>query len=222
MEYKKLLNPLLNDVEGNRPETYDDHKGIPTIGAGLNLNDGDVQGLMKISSIDPDEVRSGTRKLASEELEHIKNSYIDKREKLVRNQMGSDLFDTMPDNEKAAVMSMGYQSLNLLGPSLVGNIANGDKIGAMREMILNSNKNKNPGILNRRFKEAELYGGPLDFSSTFKTLSDEEKQGLVKMINGIENEHTKKEVLEKYGPYLGQSMPKMGKIEEMLKPKLIK
>lgn len=219
-DYRSLLNPLIKTVEGHQEDPYQDHKGNTTVGTGLNLEDADVQGLMKIRNIDPEEVKSGTRKLASDELDDIHNSYLDKREGLVRSKMGPDMFDMLQPNEKAAVMSMGYQSLNNLGPNFNSALAAGDKIGAMREMILNTNQDKSPGILARRLKEAELYGGPLDFTSTFKTFSPEEKQQVRSIIESTKNEHTKKELLDKYGSYLGEpDKLQFNKLQEMLKPK---
>lgn len=220
-DYSQFFDPLIKNVEGYKDTPYDDHNGNPTVGTGLNLDDEDVQHLMKIRNINPDEVKNGTRKLASEEMGDIQNSYMDKREKMVRDKMGNDLFDTLQPHEKAAVMSMGYQSLNNLGPNLNQAIAGGDKIGAMREMILNTNKEQDPGILRRRLQEAETYGGPLDFNSTFKTFTPEEKTAVTSMINKLKNENVKQEMLNKYGSYLGQSQPQaFDKIQKLLKSKV--
>jgi GH24 family phage-related lysozyme (muramidase) len=198
---------------------YEDSKGVPTVGHGFNLDDEENQGIMKMHGIDPAEVKAGKRGLASEETEAIRDSILARKEQLVRGKMGSDFFDLLPPNKKAALMSMGYQSLNNLGPNLRNRMAQGDEIGAIREMILNTNADADPGILKRRLKEAELYGGPLDFSGTFKTLSSEEKQKIVEIINKTQNEHTKKELIEKYGPYLGlkQEPLKLFKLANMVK-----
>jgi GH24 family phage-related lysozyme (muramidase) len=220
MDYSQYLNPLLKQTEGQSTDVYQDHNGNPTVGTGLNLGDTDVQNLMKLRNIDPDEIKSGQRKLATDEADDIQNAYMGKREQLVRGKMGSDLFDTLAPHEKAAIMSMGYQSLNNLGPNLTGHIANDDKIGAMREMILNTNKENNPGILQRRLKEAELYGGPLDFTSTFKTFTPDEQDKVKDMINSVKNENVKKEMMDKYGSYLGQISPvQFKKLEQMLNAK---
>ncbi len=217
-EYKNLLNPLLQEVEGHSADVYNDSKGIPTAGAGFNLDDLENQGIMKMHGIDPAEVKSGKRSIASDESDLIKNSILSRKEELVRNKMGSDFFDLLPDHKKAAVMSMGYQSLNNLGPNLQQKMAEGDEIGALREMILNTNADSDPGILKRRLKEAELYGGPIDFAGAFKTMTPEEKQNLSKIIDKVQNEHTKKELLDKYGSYLGskQEPLKVFKLANML------
>lgn len=201
-EYRKYFDPLIKSVEGHSDDVYADSKGNSTVGTGLNLEDGTVQGLMKIRGYDPEEVKSGRRQIASADLDGIHNSYLDDRERLVKGRMGPDLYETLQPHEKAAMMSMGYQSLNNLGPSLTGAIAGNDKIAALREMILNTNKDKDPGILRRRMQEAELYGGPLDFSSAFKVMSPDEKKQLMSIIEKTQNEHTRQELVEKYGPYL--------------------
>lgn len=219
-DYRKYFDPLIKDVEGYSDDTYEDHKGTPTVGTGLNLEDADVQGLMKIRGIDPEEVKTGNRQLASDELDEIHNSYIGKREKLVRNRLGEDLYDTLQPHEKAAVMSMGYQSLNNVGPNFTQAISSNDRIGAIREMILNTNKDQNPGILSRRFREAEVYGGPEDFSSAFKTMTPVEISKLQNIINKLTNDNVKQEIMQKYGQYLNQPAPvKMDKLQQLLNGK---
>lgn len=221
MDYRKYFDPLIKAVEGHQAEAYEDTKGNSTVGTGLNLEDADVQGLMKLRGIDPEQVKSGERQLASDELNDVHNAYLDKREGLVRDRLGGDLYDQLSPNEKAAVMSMGYQSLNNIGPNFTQAVANKDKIGALREMILNTNKDKDPGILSRRLQEAETYGGPLDFSSTFKTMSPVEISDLQNQINKLKNENVKQDMLKRYGTYLNQPAPvKLDKLQQILNPKL--
>lgn len=218
-DFKSLFNPLIKDVEGFREEPYEDINKNLTIGAGLNLNDEDVRGLMNLRGHDPEMVKAGQLRLSPQELDEIQDAYVQKREPLVRERLGRDLYETLQPHEKAAIMSMGYQSLNNIGPNLTGRIAEGDKIGAMREMILNTNKQKEPGILVRRLKEAELYGGPLDFTQTFQTMNEHEKRQVRELLNAIENENTRKEVLQKYGSYVGETQPtQFNKLMKLLKP----
>lgn len=207
-EYRKFFDPLIKSVEGHSDDVYADQKGNATVGTGLNLEDGTVQGLMKMHGYDPEEVKSGKRQIASDDLNSIHNSYLDDRERLVKGKMGPDLYETLQPHEKAAMMSMGYQSLNNLGPTLTGAIASGDKLAAMREMILNTNKDKDPGVLRRRMEEAQLYGGPLDFTSTFKVMSPEEKKQLTSIIEKTQNENTRQELMDKYGSYLNDAPEK--------------
>lgn len=221
-EFKKLFNNLIKSVEGHKEDPYMDSKGNPTIGTGLNLNDQDVQNLMSARGINPEEVKTGQRKLASEELDDIHNTYVSGREKLVRDKIGGDVYDQLKANQKAALNSMGYQSLNNIGPNLTGYVASDDPIGAIREMILNTNKDGDAGILKRRLEEAEMYGGPLDFASSFKTMTPEEKAMVRDTLNKIQNEHSRTEVMNKYGSYLndGSQPQQFNKLQQLLKTKI--
>lgn len=205
-DYKSLLSPFLADVEGNSSTAYNDSKGVPTAGYGFNLDDKENHGIMQMHGIDPNEVKMGTRKIASEEADRIKSSILDRKEALVRDRMGSDLFETLNPNKKAALVSLGYQSLNNIGPNLQEMIAKEDDPLALKELILNTNADSDPGILSRRMKEAQLYNpDPVTFSSAFKLMDNEEKSKLVKIINKTKNENTKKELMDKYGQYLGMT-----------------
>ncbi len=199
--YYDQFSTLIKEVEGNREGVYLDSKGIPTAGVGFNLNDSQIRGVMELEGINPDEIISGSRTLNDDEIGRIKSSYHRVREPLIKNQVGGDLFDTLKPNQKAAVTSLGYQSLNNIGPNLRGRLAEDDTIGAMRELILNTNKDKDPGILARRLKEAEVFGGE-EFPSTFMTFNESERQQVLDMLGQIKNEHTRKEMMDRYKQYL--------------------
>lgn len=208
-EYRKFFDPLIKNVEGSSDSSYTDSNGNPTVGQGLNLNDPTVQGLVAMHGYDPEDVKAGNRSIASEDLNSIQNSYLNGREKLVANKIGPDLYNTLAPNEKAAVMSMGYQSLNNLGPALTGHLASGDKPNAIKEMILNTNADNDPGILSRRMQEAQTYSpDPVTFSSAFKIMSLEEKQKLNDIINSAQNENVRQDLQTKYGPYINQEYSK--------------
>lgn len=208
-DYRKYFDPLIKNVEGHKEDVYKDHNGNHTVGTGLNLGDHDVQNLMKIRGIDPEEVKSGTRKLASVEMDDLQNAYLGKREGLVRDKLGKDLYDILPPHKKAAVMSMGYQSLNNIGPNLTQSIAGDDPIGTIREMLLNSNKEQDPGILSRRMQEAQTFSGdPVTFSSAFKAMTYAEKQKLNDILNKAQNENVRAELMQKYGSYLSNEPEK--------------
>lgn len=218
-DHLKMFQNLIKDVEGFEPRVYKDTKQNPTIGSGLNLNDPTVQGLMHLRGIDPHQVSSGQMHVDPKQLEEIHNAYIQKREPLIKSKFGEDLYDTLSPNEKAAVLSLGYQSLNNLGPNLIGRIAEGDKIGAIREMLLGTNKDKDPGIMSRRLKEAELFGGPMDFAGSFKTMNTEEKKKILDTINKTKNENTRSELMAKYAPYM-QEMQQQSSFQKLFKPEL--
>ena len=67
--------------------------------------------------------------------------------------------------------------------------------------FLNTNKDKDPGILSRRLKEASVFGGD-EFPLTFQTFNDAEKKEVLDMINSIGNENTKAEIMKQYQQYL--------------------
>ncbi len=218
MDYRKYFDPLIKSVEGHKEETYNDSNGNATIGTGMNLEDPTIQGLMSLRGIDHNEVKAGTRTIASHELEDIHNAYLGTREKLVRGKVGGDLFDTLQPNEKAAIMSLGYQSLNNIGPGLTGHLASGDKPNAIKEMLLGTNASKDPGILSRRLQEAQTYDtDPVSFGSAFKIMNDDEKRQLAEIIGKTKNENTRKELMDKYGSYLGTTQPKQefGKLNKL-------
>lgn len=205
--YYDQFSRLIEDVEGRKHGVYNDTKGIPTVGIGYNLNDQQIRGVMDLNNINADEIISGSRNLTDEEIDNIKAGYHKVREPLISNRVGSDLFDTLTPNQKAAVASMGYQSLNNIGPNLRSRLADNDTIGAMREIILNTNKDKDPGILSRRLKEASVFGGD-EFPLTFQTFNDAEKKEVLDMINSIGNENTKAEIMKQYQQYLVPSRRK--------------
>lgn len=214
---RKLFNDFITKVEGFKNEPYEDSYGTPTIGPGMSLKDDDIRGLMSVHGYDPDEVIQQKRSISSDVLNDIHNRYVDKREPLIQGKVGKDLYDQLKPNQRAALMSMGYQSLNNIGPNLTGYIASDDPVGAIREIVLNTNKKDSPGILKRRFEEAELYGGPLDFSAAFKTMTPEEKKQLMDGLSKIENENTRQEVLAKYRPYLQDTKPvQFNKLQKMI------
>lgn len=218
-DYKELLNPLLQDVEGSSSDAYQDHNGNPTVGSGFNLNDQENQAILKTHGIDPEAVKSGQRSLSPDESQQIQDAILARKERLVRGKVGSDLFDTLTPEKKATLMSLGYQSLNNIGPHLQGYVANDDDIGALRELILKTNKEQDPGILARRMKEAQLYGGKENFQNVFMTLSPEEKQMLAGIINKTQNENTRKQLVDSYGQQLGmKSRPlNLQKLAKMMK-----
>jgi hypothetical protein len=72
----------------------------------------------------------------------------------------------------------------------------------MNEIVARSNKAKDPGILFRRLKEAQMYN-PEQFENSFKTLPPEQLYELQQIIGKTKNPNTKAEMIEKYGQVLG-------------------
>jgi GH24 family phage-related lysozyme (muramidase) len=203
-DYRNLLKPLLDEHEGFTDEVITDSNNNPTVGNGINLNDKNNHGILSIHGIDPTSLMNGG-KISKEQGDAVRDTIINQKEKLIRDRIGNDLFDKLTNNEKASIASLGYNSLNLLGPKLREHLASGDKLMAAKEMLLNSNKDKSLGVLRRRTDEARTFLGDEEFSKLQQLLDDNEKSGLNEVINSSPNENVRKQYLEKYGNLIQRS-----------------
>lgn len=213
-DYKNLLNPFLDKHEGYRDKPYTDNNGHTTFGHGFNADNGDVKGLLSIYGLDPEKIKSGEQFLDQDTSGKIRDALVDKHTKMIRHTLPS--FDTLSPNKQAALVSKHYQlpkNFQELAPLVDdGN----QQLDLMKKMIMQNVKN--PGVLKRNLDTAELYGGPLDYSSMFKTMNPEDKDTLTKTLSRIQNEHTRKEVMDKVAPYL-DTIPKpqpFNKLNRML------
>lgn len=198
-DYKNQLKTHLKDVEGFSEKIYKDSKGNDTIGYGFNLDAPDVAGYMQMNGYDRERLdREG---LPVEAADQLKDFVIGKEEDKLKKRL-PDVYDNLPSNEKAAVMSLFYNSPNLIGPDMTGYLANGDKLNAAKEILTKSNKNKDIGTGFRRMKEAEMFSGADQIENVFKILSPEERVELQKMVESSDNENVKRDVINRYGKYL--------------------
>src|SRR6185503_4717253 len=198
----RLLETHLKDVEGYSPEVYADQKGIPTVGTGINLRSPSSAKAMDDLGIVQKNAQEAQELLGEDDLERIKTNVIGQKKDLL-NTIKSQSFPQkeLKENQEAALLSLAYNSPQLIGPNLRQRLNENDDLGAMREIILNSNKENSPGLQLRRIKEAELYGGPLDFQQLLKAMSPEEKKQVFDQLNQIENETQRNEVLQKYAQF---------------------
>lgn len=197
----RLLQDHLNDVEGYSSDVYDDQKGIPTVGGGINLRSPSSTKAMDDLGIKSSDEES-KQLFGDDDLERIKNNVIGQKKELLGSiQSQSFPNKQLKENQEAALLSLAYNSPQLLGPNLRQRLNENDDLGAMKEIILNSNKENSPGLQLRRIKEAELYGGPLDFQQMIKTLSPDEKKQVFDHLNNIENEEQRNTVLQKYAQF---------------------
>lgn len=203
-DYKTTLNPILDEYEGFSETVYNDSKGNPTIGNGFNLNDRNNHGIMALHGVDVNSLHSGGR-LSKEQNDAIRDTIIKEKEKLVRNVVGSDFFDSLPTNKKAVVMSLGYNSINLLGPKFRQNMANNDDLLAAKEILLNSNASKDLGTLRRRTQEAKTFLGKDQFEKMGSLLTEDEKSQINNILNSSDNENVKQDYLKQYGTMLQKS-----------------
>lgn len=219
----KYLKDHLTDVEGYSTETYDDQKGIETVGKGLNLRSPATTASLLRLGHDPEAVKTGAVSLSDEDLGKAEDDVINQKRELFNN-IKSQGFPQKEFNEaqEAAMLSLVYNSPQLLGPNLRQRLNENDDLGAMKEILLNSNKEQSPGIQLRRLKEAEMYGGPLDFQQLLKTMNPEEKKQVYNMLGKIQNEEQKTEALKKYEQFNPDYKPPMEKPVFFKMPKLLK
>lgn len=198
-DYRPILKPVLNKAEGFRDTVYDDGRGNPTTGYGFNLNDKGNDALLQLHGVDKQALIEGRSKLSQEQADAIQDSILAQKEKLVRHTVGSDLFDNLPANKKATLMSLGYNSINLLGPKLRQSVADNDDLNAAKEIMLNSNPKKELGILRRRSDEAKMYLGDDQYKRMNALLNDDERKQLQTILDKSDNENVKREYLNDHG-----------------------
>lgn len=196
--YENLLIPHLEDVEGFSDKVYYDQNKNPTVGYGFNLNSGDTVNYLKNHGISVEDVyKNGMNK---EVASKIKRAMIPQEEKKLRD-MHPGIMDMLAPNEQAAVMSLFYNNPKLVGPSLRGYLASGDKLNAAKEVLLKSNKDKDLGIAFRRMKESELLYPKME--DIAKIMTPEEKLELQSILQNSKNENVKRDIYNRYGNSLG-------------------
>lgn len=215
MDAKYYAKPLLAEYEGYSSTPYDDQKGNPTVGFGFNMNDEDNLTLLQEQGINPEDLKQNRVQLDPEVAATIKEKIMDKKIERIKARTSPELYDTLPANKQGALLSMGYGNLNLIGPQMREYLAKEDDLGAIQEIMLRSNKVKDPGIQRRRLREAQVFAGDdKKYEDAFKAMSEEDRNSLYSILEQIENENTRKEALETYGKYLrpNQTKPKFTKL----------
>lgn len=210
-DYKQIVKPMLDKSEGFKDTLYYDSKNLPTIGPGLNLKDEGNVTLMKLNNIDVDSLFQGGQ-LTPEQGSLLRDKVLERKEKELRSHVSDDLFDELNPNEKASLMSLMYNSRNLIGPKLKENLAKGDKLGTAREILAYLNPKNELGTLVRRSDEASTFIGNDEeqLNNLFRTLTPEEIQKLKSVLDKSDNENVKREYLERFGKYINpttQTLP---------------
>lgn len=194
----RLLNSHLDEFEGYSSEVYEDQKGIPTVGTGINLRGPATGKAMSDLGITNETDES----FKQEDLSLIKNNIINQKKDFLNNVKSQSFPNKeLKENQEAALLSLAYNSPALIGANLRQRLNENDDLGVMKEILLNSNRENSPGLQFRRVKEAEMYGGPLDFQQLIKSMSPEEKKQVFDQLSKIENDEQKNTVLQKYSQF---------------------
>lgn len=214
--YRDIVSPMLNESEGFKDELYYDHNNNPTIGYGINLNDDANKQLLGLHGVDPESLYMGG-KLDPEQSHALRDKILDRKESELRSHISDDMFDKLTPNKQAALMSLMYNSRNLIGPNMRQQLAGDDDLAVGREMLLNSNPKGELGTLVRRTGEAETYVSPDKMNDLFRSMNLEEQAKLNEILNKTQNENVKRDYLEKYGQYLNPGYNKPLNFNKLLK-----
>lgn len=201
---RKMLYDFLPKLEGNEEGAYADNRGNMTIGAGFNMDAPGAERHLANVGADPEKLRTGEDILNPDQSKKLLDSKIYEKEQLFDN-LQKNSFPTTKLNpaQRAAMLSMMYNSPALVGPQMAEHLNQGDHNKVIQEMLTNSNGKKDAGILKRRLQEAELYGGPVDFNLAIKNLSPEQLEDLRSIMSGMKNDNERSKVLERY-PFLNK------------------
>lgn len=202
--YKDLLIQHLDDVEGFSPTVYKDSEGNNTIAHGLNIDDPANQNLLRLFNRQPESLHEG-EEITEAEGRELQNHVFNRKEDELKNKIGEITFNQLKPNEQAAMMSMAYQSMNLIGPKIVQYLNENKTLDANKEILLNSNAGNHPGIQLRRLKEAMLFSDPIQFQNVVNTLNDEEKQRVMNNLKKLKEEGQRNDALKKYTPFFENS-----------------
>jgi GH24 family phage-related lysozyme (muramidase) len=200
-----LTAEFIKQHEGYSPETYEDTKGLETIGYGANLASPDVPKIMDDMNIDHDLAIQGRVRIGKDTANKIFDAQRQEKEQIFDNINKRDFPNSeITENERAALISLGYNSPKLWGPNLRSKLEANDDIGVAREILLQSNKSKTPGLQKRRLEEAKLYSGE-NWEKVYQTLSPQERKEIRNIILQIKNPHERERVLNEF-PFLRPNM----------------
>lgn len=193
----ELVEPFLDEFEGCRDEVYNDQRNNPTVGYGFNLNSGDTVGLLRLHGYDPEALKSKKAKLNQDDAKIIRRSILSKKADNLKKMVGPDIYDTLDTNKRAGLLSMMYNAPALIGPNLIRGLSSEDNdLSLLNEVISNSNKRKDAGVLYRRLREAEMMS-PKTFPMVFQSMTPEQ----LHTLKEIGKNHP--EIIQKYGVQLG-------------------
>lgn len=199
---RAILYPFLEDMEDTHLEVYNDSNQNPTIGTGINLNAPGVETYLTPMQLEKEKLIKGEQKITPEQAKSLMDMKVHENEKMF-SSMKKEYFPSTQLNpaQQAALLSMMYNNPSLMGPQLREHLNQNDTPNVIKEMLLRSNNEKDPGILKRRIREAELFGGPVDFNTTVKSMDPEEVAEMKKIISSMKNRNELAKTYELY-PFL--------------------
>ena len=208
-EARALLYPFLEDVEDTHLQVYRDTKNNPTIGTGFNLDAPGAEEHLTPLKLSKEKLMGG-HVITPEEARRLMDQKVHENEKLF-SSMQKNYFPTTKLNpaQQAALLSMMYNNPSLIGPQMREHLNQNDTPAVIKEIMLRSNKAKDPGILKRRIQEAELYGGPVDFNTTIKSMDPEELAEIKSIMSSMTNQNELTRLQEKY-PFLKEERQPAG------------
>jgi GH24 family phage-related lysozyme (muramidase) len=146
-------------------DVYKDSKGLRTIGHGYNIDaPGQFDKMKKIlglSDEEADAIVSGEMSISKEQADKLFNFSAKKAERQLDEKLQSIGGVQLTSDQRAALVSMIYNSPKLIGPKILEALKSGNYEEVARLISITSDfqKRKHPGLPIRRRKEAALFSG---------------------------------------------------------------
>lgn len=143
---------------------YKDTGGKRTIGHGFNLDaPGQYELMKKTLGLSPEEAKdiyTGQGSISKEQAEKLFNISANKAERELEKKVGPALSKLNP-NQRAALVSMMYNSPKLIGPKILNALKSGnyDEVARLIGVTSDWQAEQHPGLPIRRRNEADLFSG---------------------------------------------------------------
>lgn len=178
---------FVREEEGERLTSYNDSKGIRTVGVGFNLTRDDAREIITNLGYDYDKVFKGEESIHARDVDRLldhtlQQTYNELSRKLKGN--GINIAD-LRSHQVESLMSLYFNAPSLIGPNLMGFIKEGNWQGAMEEIEFRSNGGKRPegmtdkewvrfkhAVAMRRQREARRFRGQTKKGESYEYLGD--------------------------------------------------
>lgn len=165
--YEQARYYFIGHNEGFRREAYQDTSGNSTVGVGFNMDRSTAKEEWQAAlgnAVDFDKVKEGVAKLTNEQVRELFNHSVSTREGELRSMYGP-LFNDLRANERLAIEDGYFNAPSIIDKSTrfyqhmhdyysSGDTTHLDK--ALNELKNHSNRDKIPGIQNRRNREHDM------------------------------------------------------------------